>query len=117
MATLYRKIAFIHKQCLLFAGSREREFVERDMDTPYLETNRQMYIVNWTSRKDHRNVQLLAIATADVETEYVFGIHFNFNGTVALEFVATNMVRYGDDRLPQPFRRYARISLPQNYER
>lgn len=70
-----------------------------------------------SSRKDRRNVQLLAIATADVETGYVFGMHLNFDGKMDPDLVAADMLRYGDDRLPQPFRRYARIWLPKDYER
>jgi transposase-like protein len=31
MVTLYRKLAFIHEQCLRFAGERERSLTERDL--------------------------------------------------------------------------------------
>lgn len=117
MVTLYRRISFIHKQCLLFAGERESSLIDQKLATRYLATDRQMFTVNWTSRKDRRNVQLLAIATADIETGYVFGMHLNFDGKIDSETVAQDMLRYGDDHLPQPFRRYARIWLPQDYEK
>ncbi|MBI3903280.1 MAG: IS1 family transposase [Nitrosomonadales bacterium] len=117
MVTLYRRISFIHKQCLLFAGERESRLMGRDLPTRYLATDRQMFVVNWASRKDRRNVQLLAIATADVETGYVFGMHLNFDGKLNQDAVALDMQRYGDDHLPQSFRRYARIWLPQDYEK
>jgi hypothetical protein len=117
MVTLYRRIAFIRKQCSRFSGAREAQLLERDLSTRCLATDRQMFVVNWSSRKDRRNVQLLAIATADVETGYVFGMHLNFDGALHPETVAIDMERYGDDHLPQAFRRYARIWLPQDYER
>lgn len=117
MVTLYRRISFIHRQCLYFAGERESRLIDRDLPTRYLATDRQMFTVNWSSRKDRRNVQLLAIATADIDTGYVFGMHLNFDGTLDPDAVAVDMKRYGDDHLTQPFRRYARIWLPQDYER
>jgi transposase-like protein len=116
MVTLYRKIAFIHEQCLRFAGSRERALTERDLPTRYLATDRQKFVINWATRKDRRNIQLLAIATADVETGYVFGMHLNFDPNLDPEMVATDMVRFGDKKLAMPFRRYARVWLSQDYE-
>lgn len=116
MVTLYRKLAFIHEQCLRFAGERERSLTERDLPTRYLATDRQKFNVNWTSRKDRRNVQLLAIATADVETGYVFGMHLNFDAEPDTAALEADMVRFGDHHLAKPFRRYARLWLPQDYE-
>lgn len=116
MATLYRKLTFIHEQCLRFAGERERGLTERDLPTRYLATDRQKFNVNWASRKDRRNVQLLAIATADVETGYVFGMHLNFDAEPDTAALEADMVRFGDHHLTKPFRRYARLWLPQDYE-
>lgn len=116
MVTLYRKLTFIHEQCLRFVGERERTLTERDLLTRYLATDRQKFIVNWTSRKDRRNVHLLAIATADVETGYVFGMHLNFDAGPDLAALEADMVRFGDHHLTKPFRRYARLWLPQDYE-
>jgi len=116
MVTLYRKLSFIYKQCLRFSGNRERTLTERNLPTRYLATDRQMFIVNWATRRDRRNIQLLAIATADVETGYVFGMHLNFDPDMDPEAVSSDMVRFGDQNLAAPFRRYARIWLPQDYE-
>jgi transposase-like protein len=113
--TVYRKIDFIHKQCLQFSGERERSLTECDWPTRYIATDRQMFIVNWTSRKDRRNVQLLAIASADVESGYVFGMHLNFDGEMNETAVHSDMLRYGDQKLARPFRRYARVWLKQDY--
>lgn len=79
-------------------------------------TDRQKFVINWATRKDRRNIQLLAIATADVETGYVFGMHLNFDPHLDPDAVSADMVRFGDEKLTKPFRRYARVWLPQDYE-
>lgn len=38
-------------------------------------------MVNWSNRKDRRNVRLNAIA--DLDSGYVFGMHLNFDGSLA----------------------------------
>lgn len=116
MDTVYRKIHFIHKQCMRFVGERERVLTERDWPTRYITVDRQTFMVNWLSRKDRRNVNLLAIDSADLETGYVFGMHLNFNGAMDADTVIADMARFGDHKLARPFRRYARVWLPQDYE-
>jgi hypothetical protein len=53
MGKLYRRIDFIHKQCLSFVGERERRLYER----MYLCTDRQVHISNWTNRKEKQNCE------------------------------------------------------------
>jgi hypothetical protein len=114
--SLYGKIDFIHRQCLLLAQSREKLLLE-DFPLPkmYVAVDRQMHIVNWNSRKDRRNIQLNAIGTADIKTGYVFGMHLNFDETIdpgQLELFAKEA---GDYNLTPPFRKYARFWLKPDY--
>ncbi len=55
--TLYGKIDFIHRQCMAFAASRERQLTQ-GMVLPkmYVAVDRQSFVVNWSNRKDRRNV-------------------------------------------------------------
>lgn len=78
--TIYGKIAFIHRQCLAFSGDRELRLLQ-GMTLPkmYIAVDRQAHNVNWSSRRDRRNVVLNAIASADLESGYVFGFHLNFD--------------------------------------
>ncbi|RJG07216.1 hypothetical protein D3870_15505 [Noviherbaspirillum cavernae] len=115
MQTVFRKIDFIYQQCQRFAGDRERQLTEHDLNTRYICVDRQNHIVNWASRKDRRNVALQAIGSADLESGYVFGMHLNFDGELDPELVAEDMMRFGDHHLAQPFRRYARVWLERDY--
>jgi hypothetical protein len=80
--TLYDKIRFIHRQCSLFAASRETRLPGMDLGRRYLCTDRQDYIVNWGSRTNRKTIQLTAVATADRESGYVFAFSPNFDASL-----------------------------------
>lgn len=115
--TLYGKLDFIHRQCQLFAGARERTLLERtDLRKRYLTTDRQKFVVNWSSRKDRRNTVLLSIATADMATGYVFAANLNYDADLEYAQVERDAAKYGDHKLARAFRRHARVWLPDEFE-
>lgn len=115
--TLYTKLDFIHRQCQIFAGARERTLLDRhDLGKRYLSVDRQKFVVNWSSREDRRNTQLLSIATSDLTTGYVFAANLNYDADLQYDEVAANFAKYGDQKLPKAFRRYARVWLPEEFE-
>lgn len=115
--TLYRRIDFIWRQCRQFAGERERVLAFADnLGKRYITVDRQALMVNWTTRKDRRNTLLLSCGSADLETGYVYGVHLNYDPDITTDEVLADIPRYGDDKLAQPFRRYARVWLPQDFE-
>lgn len=116
--SLYGKIDFIHRQCLAFSGERERSLLDGSLELPklYLSTDRQTLAVNWSNRKDRRNVALQAIATADLESGFVFGMDLNFDPSLSLDMVQAEAVANGDVALPQAYRRYARLWLKTDYD-
>jgi len=115
-SVLYERIDFFYEQALAFLADREAKLSSMKLDRLYIGVDRQEYAINWSRRKDKRNVILSAVASADNETGYVFGMHPNFDpeadeGQIAKEVVAT-----GDDQRPAPHRRYARFWLHADYE-
>lgn len=116
-STLYGKLEFIHQQCQAFVSARERQLpAKTDLGIRYLTTDRQKLIVNWSSRKDRRNTILLSMATADLQTGYVLGVHVNYDAEMDLEHVYEDYKKFGDDKLTRAYRRYARVWLPEDYE-
>lgn len=110
--TVYDKIEFIHPQCLDFIGDRERRLLPKlDISRLYLATDRQEYIVNWTNTRDKRNVVLKGIATVDMRSNYVFGIHVNYDESLSPEFVALEAVKNGDPHKAMALRNLARVWL------
>lgn len=114
--TLYPKIDFLHRQCLAFVGHRERHLLQGfSIPRLYLGVDRQDYIVNWTQREDKRNVQLTAVGSADNATQYVFGMHLNFDPDVEADVIEHEAALLGDPRAQRPFRRHARLWLASDY--
>lgn len=113
---LYDRIDFLHDQAQMFAGARERVLRDReDLGTRYLSVDRQKLVVNWHSRDVRKNTTLLSIATADQATGYVFGVNVNFDASLDAAEVEKDMLRFGDQKLPRAFRRYARVWLPADW--
>jgi len=114
-AVLYSRLDFIHKQCLAFASSKEKELKAMEFNRLYVAVDRQDYTVNWTERKDKRNIILHAMASADNSTGYVFGIHPNFDYKLDKVSIEEDAQKIGDNTTTAPFRKYARIWLDADY--
>lgn len=114
--SVYDKLEFLHQQCQLFVGDRERRLEQMKLPKLYLATDRQVLAVNWSKRKDRRNVTLQAIATADLRSGYVFGMDLNFDPSVDQDALALEVAANGDAALAQPYRRYARLWLREDYD-
>lgn len=116
-SVLYGRIDFIYAQCRLFAGERERTLLDRpNLWRRRISTDRQKLLVNWSSRKQRKNTLILSIASADQDTGYLYGAHLNFDEDLDEKEVAKDLVKFGDQNLAQPFRRYARVWLEGDYE-
>lgn len=115
--SVYGKISFIHRQCQAFAGDRELKLLQ-GMTLPkmYLAVDRQSHNVNWSNRKDRRNVVLSAIASADLESGYVFGFHLNFDPSLEPDEVEGEAAAIGDSTRFEPFRKFARVWLAHDYK-
>lgn len=114
---LYHRMNFIHKQCLAFVSNRENKLKNMEIKRLYLSIDRQDYEVNWTERKDKRNVVLSAITSADNSTGYIFGIHPNFDSTLDKVAIEQDSVNVNDSLKKNPFKKYARLWLEEDYKK
>jgi transposase-like protein len=78
-AAVYGKIDFIYRQCLGFAGERERKLQSLERKHVRICVDRQDYMVNWRRRQDRKNVQMSAVCTVDYDSGYVLGHHLNYD--------------------------------------
>jgi transposase-like protein len=114
---LYNRIDFIHRQCLAFAADRENQLKDLPIERLYLAIDRQDYEVNWTERKDKRNIVLSAITSADNATGYVFGIHPNFDHTLDKTAIEQDAASINDSSNADPLKKYARLWLESDYQK
>jgi len=114
--TVYSKMAFVYRQCQAFSADRERKLLEGfELPKLYLSTDRQTLAVNWSQRKDRRNIMLQAIATADLKSGYVLGMDLNFDPSLNRVDVEAEAAKHGDSGKTQAYRRYARLWLQGDY--
>ncbi|MGY2486905.1 hypothetical protein [Cupriavidus sp. CP313] len=112
---LYERIDFFHQQALAFLAERESRLPKMGFRRLYIGVDRQDYVVNWTHRKDRRNVVVSAVASADKRSGYVFAMNPNFDPEMDPESVEREADRLGDSVLPPPHRRFARLWLESEF--
>jgi transposase-like protein len=114
--TLYNRIDFIHRQCMAFAGHRERKLKELPIDRLYLAVDNQDHVVNWTERLDKRNVVLKSMTISDNKSGYVFCDALNFDDAADRDAVEAEALANRDHDLPAPLRRHARFWTSEDYK-
>lgn len=113
---LYRRIDFIHRQCMRFAGHRELRLKDLPLERLYLSVDAQDFWVNWTERKDKRNVTLKALTACDNATGYVFSNALNFDDLADKAAVEADAAANGDKLLPPAHRKHSRYWLECDYD-
>jgi hypothetical protein len=110
MQTIYRKIDFFHNQCQAFVGQRERQLIDKlCLERVYIASDRQEFIVNWAHTTDKRNIILKAIASAEMRSGYIFGMHTNFDPFLDHHEVRKSAEEIEDHLKDPAFRRFARV--------
>lgn len=78
-SAVYDKLDFLYRQCRGFAGERERRAHRVERKRVQLCVDRQDYMINWRAKSARKNIQLTAICTVEVDSQYVLGHHLNFD--------------------------------------
>lgn len=116
-STFYHKVDWLYEQALGFIQERERKLIEQcNAERLYLSTDRQVQVTNWVSREDKRNTEILALGTADNDSSYVFGWHFNFDPSLNPQAVEKETILLNDYQKQTPFRKHARLWLELDYQ-
>jgi transposase-like protein len=115
MSILYRKIDFIHRQCLCFAVERERILPSMPLARLYIAVDQQDHMINWSDAADRRNIIFRAVGSADNTSGYVLGLHPNFNPSLDPDDIERDAIASGDYEVRPAYRQYARLWLRQDY--
>lgn len=114
---LYRRIDYIYDQCRLFAANREAKLKTLPIERIYLAVDRQDYVINWSERKDKRNITINAISSADNLSGYVFAINPNYDADVDSEAIEAECAINGDNELGIAYRKNSRVWLKVDYQK
>lgn len=112
---LYDKIDFLHRQARAFLADRERALPGMAIERLYVGVDRQEHVINWSQRKDKRNVTLSSVVAADNATGYVFGMVPNFDPEPDPAWIEAQHLALGDDQVPACHRRHARLWLASDF--
>ena len=112
--TYYSVLAFIVARCRAYSGAVDRALMDGRLTLPSdlnIESDAQLYTLNWTSRLDRRNAELSCYASVDSRSRFILGMHSNFDGE-ANPFTINHLAAHnGDMATPEPFRQYAQYWL------
>jgi transposase-like protein len=116
MWSIFKKIDFIHKQCMAFAAHRERKLFNGDIPFVrlYIAVDCQVYAVNWSHTNDS-NVCMSSICSADNSTGFVFGMNLNYDPSVERAKAEYEAELCADKSRPAAHRRFARLWMPGDY--
>ena len=110
----YRTLAFIHARCRAFSARIDRALTDGRLQLPEsmtIESDVQSYIINWTSRMDRRNGEIMAACSVDSDSRFILGMHPNFDTGADAFAINTEAARSGDMSAKEPYRKYARYWL------
>ena len=110
-SSYYPIVDFLLARCRERNGAADRALMEGRLRLPRemtLESDCQVYTLNWVSRLDRRNVELSAQCTVDADSRFILGMHSNFDGEADPFAVNAEAARIGDMDAPEAFRMHAR---------
>lgn len=115
-SSIYRRIDFIHRQCMRFVAVRERRLCQKQYKRMYLSTDSQVHICNWSDRKVKKNTEFYGIGTADAYSSYVLAFNFNYDETEDPNQIEEAALLHCDYELKKHNRRFARLWLQHEFE-
>ena len=95
----YPMIDFLHRRCRAYSGSVDRAFIDGRFTLPEdmnVQSDAQVYQLNWVSRLGRRNVELSTYCTVDADSHFILALNCNFDGRVDPFEINTRAARTGD---------------------
>ena len=113
-AAYYRILDFIHRRCRAHSGAVDRALIDGRLRLPRamgIESDAQVYTLNWISRMDRRNVDISSYCSVDANSRFILGLHCNFDAGADAFAINAEAARTGDMARPEPFRQNGRYWL------
>ena len=110
----YQILDFVYRRCRAYNGAVDRALMEGRLRLPAdlnIQSDAQVYQLNWVSRMDRRNVELSSYSTVHNESAFILGMHSNFDGRVDPFEINQEAAENGDLSRPEAFRKYAQYWL------
>ena len=96
------------------SGAVDRALIDGRLRLPRamgIESDAQVYTLNWISRMDRRNVDISSYCSVDANSRFILGLHCNFDAAADAFAINAEAARTGDMARPEPFRQNGRYWL------
>jgi len=113
---LYKKIDFIHRQCVRFIAKREEDMSNKLPSPIAIAMDKQDYVVNWTDSHSKKNVQLTGITSVEAVSGYVLASSVNYDPAISTGEVIERAGEVGDLNTDSYFRTFAQYFIPSDVE-
>ena len=113
-SSYYDIVTFIHERCQDYSGKIDRALIDGKLKLPAdlnIESDSQIYTLNWPSRLDRRNMELSCYCSVDVASRFILGMHSNYDDAVDPFKINKEAAIYGDMERPEAFREHAQYWL------
>ena len=107
-------MTFIHERCQDYSGKIDRALIDGKLKLPAdlnIESDSQIYTLNWPSRLDRRNMELSCYCSVDAKSRFILGMHSNYDDDVDPFKINKDAAMFGDMALPEAFREHAQYWL------
>ena len=98
-SSYYDIVTLIHERCQDCSGKIDRALIDGKLKLPAdlnIESDGQIYTLNWPSRLDRRNMELSCYCSVDVASRFIPGMHSNYDDTVDPFKINREAAIYGD---------------------
>ena len=109
-SSYYDIVTFIHDRCQAYSGAVDRALIDGKFNLPTemnIESDSQIYTLNWPSRLDRRNIDLSCYCTVDADSRFILGMHSNFDDKVDPFVINRKASLNGDMKQAEAFREFA----------
>ncbi|TMP83357.1 hypothetical protein CWB73_02475 [Pseudoalteromonas phenolica] len=108
---LYKKIDFIHRQCVRFIAKSEENMSNKLPSPIAIAMDKQDYVVNWTDSHSKKNVQLTGVTSVEAASGYVLASSVNYDPTISKGEVIARAGEVGDLNTDGCLRTFAYVRL------
>ena len=113
-SSYYDILTFIHDRCRVYSSAVDRALIDGKFNLPTemnIESDSQIYTLNWPSRLDRRNIDLSCYCTVDTDSRFILGMHSNFDDKVDSFVINRKASLNGDMKQAEAFREFAQYWL------
>lgn len=110
----YLRLDLLSEKSRFFSAVFDRQLArsEFDLGSLCISTDMQQYTVNWDDSDERENTLINAVFSVDNNSGFIFCAHPAFDADINAKKADSDFFASGDHKLPEAYRKYARLWMP-----